>query len=290
MLLTIDPKAGFCFGVVKTIQIAEEELKKRGKLYCLGDIVHNKMEVDRLKKLGMLFIDHEEFKKLRNTIVLIRSHGEPPETYEIAKQNNIQLIDGTCPVVKKLQYRIRAQFEDVREPDGQIVIFGKKKHPEVVGLSGQTKNRAIVITGEDDLGKIDYTRPIQIFAQTTQSISRFQNITKKITQEYQEAKNPANTKPVVNDTICRQVSNREPHLLEFAKKHDLILFVSGKHSSNGQFLFEVCKSVNPRTYKISTPEEIQTTWFDGISSVGISGATSTPGWLLENVSDVIKKI
>ena len=290
MLVTIDPKAGFCFGVVKTIQIAEEELKKRGKLYCLGDIVHNKMEVDRLKKLGMLFIDHEEFKKLRNTIVLIRSHGEPPETYEIAKQNNIQLIDGTCPVVKKLQYRIRAQFEDVREPDGQIVIFGKKKHPEVVGLSGQTKNRAIVITGEDDLGKIDYTRPIQIFAQTTQSISRFQNITKKITQEYQEAKNPANTKPVVNDTICRQVSNREPHLLEFAKKHDLILFVSGKHSSNGQFLFEVCKSVNPRTYKISTPEEIQTTWFDGISSVGISGATSTPGWLLENVSDVIKKI
>ena len=290
MLVTIDPKAGFCFGVVKTIQIAEEELKKRGKLYCLGDIVHNKMEVDRLKKLGMLFIDHEEFKKLRNTIVLIRSHGEPPETYEIAKQNNIQLIDGTCPVVKKLQYRIRAQFEDVREPDGQIVIFGKEKHPEVVGLSGQTKNRAIVITGEDDLGKIDYTRPIQIFAQTTQSISLFQNITKKIAQKYEKTKKPANTKPVVNDTICRQVSNREPHLLEFAKKHDLILFVSGKHSSNGQFLFEVCKSVNPRTYKISTPEEIQTTWFDGISSVGISGATSTPGWLLENVSDVIKKI
>ena len=290
MIVTIDPKAGFCFGVVKTIQIAEEELKKRGKLYCLGNIVHNKMEVDRLKKLGMLFIDHEDFKKLRNTIVLIRSHGEPPETYKIAKQNNIQLIDGTCPVVKKLQYRIRAQFEDVREPDGQIVIFGKEKHPEVIGLSGQTKNKAIVITGENDLGKIDYTMPVHLFAQTTQSLSLFQNITKKIIQKYEETEKPANRKPVVNDTICRQVSNREPVLMEFAKTHDLILFVSGKHSSNGQFLFEVCKSVNPRTYKISTPKEIQMTWFDGISSVGVSGATSTPGWLLENVSDVIKKI
>ena len=290
MIVTIDPKAGFCFGVVKTIQIAEEELKKRGKLYCLGDIVHNKMEVDRLKRLGMVFIDHDKFKSLRNTTVLIRSHGEPPETYEIAKQNNIQLIDGTCPVVKKLQNRIRSQFEEVQKSNGQIVIFGKEKHPEVIGLSGQTKNKAIVVTGEDDLEKIDYTRPVRIFAQTTQSISRFQNITKKIIQKQEETKKPSDTKPVVNDTICRQVSNREPVLMEFAKKHDLILFVSGKHSSNGQFLFEVCKSVNPKTFKISTPGEIQTTWFDGISSVGISGATSTPGWLLENVSDVIKKI
>jgi len=290
MIVTIDPKAGFCFGVVKTIQIAEDELKKREKLYCLGDIVHNKMEVDRLKKLGMLFIDHEEFKKLRNTIVLIRSHGEPPETYDIAKKNNIQLIDGTCPVVKKLQSRIRTQFEKDQESDGQIVIFGKENHPEVIGLTGQTKNSATIITGENDLEKIDYTKPVQIFAQTTQSISRFRNITKKIAKKYKKNKKHTNTKPVVNDTICRQVSNREPVLVEFAKKHDLILFVSGKHSSNGQFLFEVCQSVNPRTYKISSPEEIQTTWFNGINSVGISGATSTPGWLLENVSDVIKKI
>ena len=290
MIVTIDPKAGFCFGVVKTIQVAEEELNKRDKLYCLGDIVHNKMEVDRLKKLGMHFIDHEEFKKLRNTIVLIRSHGEPPETYKIAKQNNIQLIDGTCPVVKKLQERIRSQFEKDQESDGQIVIFGKEKHPEVIGLTGQTKNQAIVITGEDGLGNINFTKPVQLFAQTTQSISRFQNIAKKIIQKQNETKKPANTKPVVNDTICRQVSNREPILMEFAKKHDLILFVSGKHSSNGQFLFDVCKSVNPRTYKISSPVEIQATWFDGIGSVGISGATSTPMWLMENVSDVIKKI
>jgi len=287
MKITIDANSGFCFGVVYAIQMAEDELDESGKLYCLGDIVHNNMEVDRLKAKGLEIIDHEQLKELRDTKVLIRAHGEPPSTYLTAAQNNIELIDASCPVVLKLQNRVRGGYSDAEEVGGQLVIYGKEGHAEVNGLVGQTDGKAIVVMTEADLDKIDYTKPIQLFSQTTKSTKGFLNIKQQIEKRIQAAGGDAKLSFEANDTLCRQVSNREPQLKVFSKEHDVIIFVSGQKSSNGKALFDTCKSENPLSYFISEPAELKEEWFDNAQSVGICGATSTPMWLMEKVKETI---
>lgn len=288
MKVTIDPHSGFCFGVVYAIQMAEEELDRSGKLYCLGDIVHNNKEVERLRARGLEIIDHKRMKKLHDCSVLIRAHGEPPETYQIALKNNIHLIDASCPVVLKLQNRVRTSFEDVEINDGQIVIYGEQGHAEVNGLVGQTEGKAIIVKTEDDLSKVDFTKPVYFFSQTTKSTKGFEQMKELIEQRVLKATGKENidTEEVIeaNDTICRQVSNREPQLKKFSQLHDVIVFVSGKKSSNGKALFEVCKSVNANTFFVSDVDEIQPSWFQNVNSVGICGATSTPMWLMEKVA------
>lgn len=286
MNVTIDPSSGFCFGVVYAIQKAEEELALSGKLYCLGDIVHNNKEVERLSKLGLQIIDHQDLKNLRDCKVLIRAHGEPPDTYQIAQENNIELIDASCPVVLKLQNRVRTSFDRVADNDGQIVIYGEIGHAEVNGLVGQTNGKAIIVRSEDDLDLIDYSKPINLFSQTTKSSSGFLEIKKLIEGRSEQAvQNEISSEYMVsNDTICRQVSNREPQLKKFSAEYDVIIFVSGKKSSNGKALYEVCKSINPRTFFTSSVEEVDVKWLQGAEKVGICGATSTPRWLMEEVS------
>ncbi len=293
MKVTIDPHSGFCFGVVYAIQMAEEELERSGKLYCLGDIVHNNMEVERLKSKGLEIIDHEQLKKLSGCKVLIRAHGEPPETYQIALKNNIDLIDASCPVVLKLQNRVRTSFEDVEINDGQIVIYGEQGHAEVNGLVGQTEGKAIIVKTEEDLVKIDFKKPVYFFSQTTKSTKGFEAM-KKLIEDRIGAQQNSSLKPEElfesNDTICRQVSNREPQLKIFSKEYDAIVFVSGKKSSNGKALYDVCKSANPKSYFVSDVDEIQSNWFENLNSVGICGATSTPMWLMEKVAGYLEKM
>jgi 4-hydroxy-3-methylbut-2-enyl diphosphate reductase len=284
--VVIDKDSGFCFGVVYAIELAENELNKGHELYCLGDIVHNDLEVDRLNRRGLRIIDHEQFRKLRNVKVLIRAHGEPPETYRTALENNIELIDASCPVVLKLQNRVKGSFDEIGDSDAQIVIYGKPGHAEVNGLIGQTGGKAIVITTEDDLDRIDFTKPIHLYAQTTKSTDNFERLTKLITER---AEQHGNTCVEANDTICRQVSNREPSLRDFSARHDIIVFVAGRKSSNGKVLFDVCKSVNTNSYFVSSPGELNPAWFEGASSVGICGATSTPMWLMEKVAEAIRQ-
>jgi 4-hydroxy-3-methylbut-2-en-1-yl diphosphate reductase len=278
MKVEIDSNSGFCFGVVYAIEMAEDYLNETGSLFCLGDIVHNDKEVQRLEAKGLKIIDHEDFKELKDTTVLIRAHGEPPETYKIALQNNIELIDASCPVVLKLQNRVRNAYEE----DVQIVIYGKPGHAEVNGLIGQTHQEAIIVTKEEDIEKIDFTRPISLFSQTTKSTEGFYKIKSLIEARSQEFK--------ANDTICRQVSNRDPQLRIFSTRYDVVIFVSGKKSSNGKVLYEVCKSINPRSYFISDVKEIEPFWFDKCESVGICGATSTPMWLMELVAESIRNL
>ncbi len=291
MKVTIDPHSGFCFGVVYAIQKAEEELQLSGKLYCLGDIVHNNKEVERLTAKGLEIIDHDRLRTLHDCKVLIRAHGEPPETYEIALKNNIELIDASCPVVLKLQHRVRTSFDDVLETGGQIVIYGETGHAEVNGLVGQTGGTALIVRNEEDLDKIDYSRPVYFFSQTTKSSKGFEKMRSLLEQRSAAAQKKELQEELLssNDTICRQVSNREPQLKKFSAMHDVIIFVSGKKSSNGKALFEVCNSVNPRSYFVSDVEELDPHWFDNAESVGICGATSTPMWLMEKVSNHISE-
>jgi 4-hydroxy-3-methylbut-2-enyl diphosphate reductase len=285
MKVTIDPESGFCFGVVFAIQMAEAELDASGSLYCLGDIVHNNMEVERLSRKGLKIINHDQLKDLRDCKVLIRAHGEPPETYQTAIRNNIELIDASCPVVLKLQNRVRISYEDVLSKGGQIVIYGETGHAEVNGLVGQTSGEAVIVTGEQDLQKIDFSRPVYLFSQTTKSTKGFEKIKKLIEQEVAGHHGSLELGDFeANDTICRQVSNREPQLRKFAASYDTIIFVSGKKSSNGKALYGVCKEVNPSTYFISEISDIQPDWFINSQSVGICGATSTPMWLMEDVA------
>lgn len=286
MNVTIDVNSGFCFGVVYAIQMAEDELDANGSLFCLGDIVHNNMEVERLERKGLKIIDHQEFQKLQNTKVLIRAHGEPPETYKTAIENNIELIDASCPVVLKLQNRIRNGVENLG--DGQIVVYGKEGHAEVNGLVGQTDGKAIIVSDIDELNLIDFNKPVQFFSQTTQPTAGFKFMLEEITLRIKQAGHDPIEFLSSNDTLCRQVSNREPQLLDFSKAHDVILFVSGKKSSNGKVLFDVCKSVNPQTYFISEWNEVDLTWLQGANSVGICGATSTPMWLMEQIESAIR--
>ncbi len=285
MKIDIDQKSGFCFGVVYAIQKAEEILEKEGVLYCLGDIVHNNVEVKRLNKMGLITIDHEKLKELHDCKVLIRAHGEPPETYKIVLENNIELVDASCPVVLQLQNKIKKGSEEILKKDGQVVIYGKKGHAEVNGLVGQTGGKAIVIEEAKDLEKVDFSKPINLFSQTTKSITGFHKI-KSIIEDNIENNDDGNF--ISNDTICRQVASRGDDLPKFAKTHDIIIFVSGKKSSNGKMLHEICKKENERSFFVSDIEDIKTEWFKPKDTIGICGATSTPMWLMNKISNYIK--
>ena len=286
MLVSIDKYSGFCFGVVYAIQMAEDVLKEKATLYCLGDIVHNDREVERLNKIGLRIIDHKMLENLRDCTVLIRAHGEPPETYKIALRNNIQLLDASCPVVLKLQHKIKEGYESLKNLDGQILIFGKEGHAEVQGLLGQTNGEAIIITTIEDLDSVDFFKPIYIYSQTTKSPQAYKNITNEINHRI-ESLNLEKPQYIVHDTLCRQVSGREPQLKNFAIENEVIIFVSGKKSSNGRMLFQSCKEENPLSYFISDISEIRREWFDNIEKVGVCGATSTPRWLMEQVRESI---
>ena len=278
--IEIDNGSGFCFGVTTAIQKAEEELAAGKTLYCLGDIVHNGMECERLKKLGLVTINHEEMSRLHGVKVLLRAHGEPPSTYELARENDIEIIDATCPVVLQLQRRIKRQYDTC--PEAQIVIFGKPGHAEVLGLVGQTESKAIVIANVEEVKRLDFTRDIYLYSQTTKSLDEFHRIIEYI----QEHISPDATFKSF-DTICRQVANRMPNISAFASRHDLVLFVCGRKSSNGKVLFNECKSVNPNSHLIEGPEEIKKEWLEGVNTIGICGATSTPKWLMEQCRDAI---
>ena len=290
MKVTIDKYSGFCFGVVYAIEMAEAELSKTGKLYCLGDIVHNNMEVDRLNDMGLEIINHQQLGELKDCKVLIRAHGEPPETYHIAIKNNIQLLDASCPVVLKLQNNIKEGYEEINKIDGQIIIFGKEGHAEVQGLLGQTDGKAIIVATTDDLDKVDFSAPIYMYSQTTKSPKAFSDLQEEIRKRKEIVGNTDSVKFIVNDTLCRQVSGREPQLKEFAKDNDVIVFVSGKKSSNGKMLFQSCLKENPNSYFVSEEKEIKNKWFNENSQVGICGATSTPRWLMENVAKNILQL
>jgi len=284
MKTEIDKKSGFCFGVVYAIQKAEQILKTGEKLYCLGDIVHNNVEVRRLEDMGLVTINHEQLKELKNCKILIRAHGEPAETYRIIFENILELIDASCPVVLKLQNKIKDGYEDIKDK-GQVVIYGKKGHAEVNGLVSQTQNKAIVIENEKDIEKIDFSKSINLFSQTTKSLSGY----KKIKQLIEKKKNPE-TDFINNKTVCGQVAFRGEELPDFAKKHDVVIFVSGKKSSNGKMLYEICKKENKNSYFISDTDEIQENWFKNNMNIGICGATSTPMWLMEKIEKHIQKI
>ncbi len=280
MKVEIDKKSGFCFGVIKAIKSAESELENSNILYCLGDIVHNEKEVQRLEKMGLKSISKEEYFSLKNCKVLIRAHGEPPETYIYARSNNIELIDATCPVVLTLQEKVKHSYVSKIQDNGQIVIFGKQGHAEIEGLNGQTNHNAIIVESITDVEKIDMSRPVSLYSQTTKRIEDFNKIAELV-----KSKIKPGVAVDIKDTICRQVSNRVPNLKVFTSKYDLILFVAGKKSSNGQYLFSVCKEENPNSHSISQTDEIDNSWFLEVNSVGICGATSTPNWLMEEVAN-----
>lgn len=287
MIIEIDSGSGFCFGVTTAIEKAEEILTTGSQLSCLGDIVHNGMECERLRKMGLKTIDKEEFAKLHDKAVLLRAHGEPPSTYDSAKQNNITIIDATCPVVLALQKRIKKRYEELKASNennkADIVIFGKNGHAEVLGLVGQTEGEAIVIEHFDDVSKLDFSHDIYLYSQTTKSLEEFHRII-----DYCQAHMLPGATFQSFDTICRQVANRMPNICQFATKHDLVLFVSGRKSSNGKVLYNACKEQNPNTYLIEGPEEIEEDWLKGVESVGICGATSTPKWLMEQCKKKIE--
>jgi len=281
--VTIDSESGFCFGVVNAIQSAEQELRQTNELYCLGDLVHNNLEMERLKTLGLRTITHEDFACLTKCTVLLRAHGEPPSTYQIAQQNHIKIIDATCPVVLKLQHRIHRYYMETKTSHTQLIIYGKEGHAEVNGLVGQTEGTAIVIENPDDLNKIDFTKDMILFSQTTKSLDGFGQIIEAINLRIQ---------PGVQfryfDTICRQVANRLPNIQSFALQHDRIYFVAGEKSSNGKILFEACKKVNPHSVFITHASDILSPLPTCIQSVGVCGATSTPKWLMEEVVERIR--
>ena len=291
MVVEIDSRSGFCFGVQNAVEIAEKALLNGEKVFSLGPIVHNDKEVERLSSLGLVSIDYEQFMSLKDCKVLIRAHGEPPETYQTAVANNITIIEATCPIVKRLQSKIKDVWLNTRESRGQVVIFGKPGHAEVVGLLGQTDNEGILVSGPADLHKIDITRRVYLFAQTTMSVKEYGNFADMIrTRMLENGVSDPDNFLFVNKTICGQVSNREPHLKAFAKKHEVIIFVSGRESSNGKILYSVCREVNVNTHLVSSLEEIDKSWFTGKKSAGICGATSTPKWLIEAVRDRISNI
>ena len=285
MNIEIDQGSGFCFGVTRAIGKAEEELNKDGHLFCLGDIVHNGKECDRLQRLGLTTINHKELKGITNSKVLLRAHGEPPSTYLLAQKNEIEVIDATCPVVLHLQERIKKEYDADLEHKKQIVIFGKNGHAEVLGLVGQTEGTAIVIESISDLSKLDYEKDICLYSQTTKPLDEFRQIVERIKENI----SPEATFTFY-DTICRQVANRMPNIREFAHRHDAVLFVCGKKSSNGRVLFKECKNANPKSYMIDTADEIDLRWLQNCNSIGICGATSTPKWLMEECKIRIEEL
>lgn len=285
MRIEIDDKSGFCFGVVRAITEAEKALAEGGTVYSLGDIVHNRIEVQRLERLGLQTVTHDEMPRLAGCRLFIRAHGEPPPTYARARELGIDLIDATCPVVARLQTRVVRAHELMRPIGGQVVILGKRGHAEVVGLTGQVDAPTIVIEGPQDLDAIDFARPVYFLSQTTQSIALFEQLCDEMRRR---AADPAQVR--IEDTICRQVANREEHLEAFARRFDVVIFVCGRKSSNGKVLFEVCRRANAATYNIEEAAELEPQWFAGAASVGICGATSTPKWLMQQVADAVGRI
>ena len=278
----IDDKAGYCYGVVKAIRAAEEELDREGSLYCLGDIVHNSAEVERLKSRGLSVIDHNRLPELKGQRVLIRAHGEPPTTYRRAEELGISLIDATCPIVLALQGRVRKGYDEMMAVGGQVVIYGKPGHAEVIGLNGQCDGRAIIVSRPDDIEAIDFCRPLRLFSQTTKSREDYRRLIANI-----EARKPVDF--VAYDTVCNQVANRAKELEAFARSVDVLLFVAGANSSNGRYLYEYCRKVQPATYLIGNADEVRSEWVEKANVVGISGATSTPSWLMEQVASTLKQ-
>ena len=285
MKIEIDQGSGFCFGVTRAIGKAEEELAGEEKLYCLGDIVHNGKECDRLQQMGLVTINHEQLSDIHDAKVLLRAHGEPPSTYALAREQGIDLIDATCPVVLHLQERIKKQYDADPEHRKQIVIFGKNGHAEVNGLVGQTEETAIIIESADEVSKLDFSRDICLYSQTTMPLDEFRGIVEYIKQHI----SPEATFTYY-DTICRQVANRMPGIRAFALKHDVVLFVCGKKSSNGRVLFNECRKANSRSYMIDTAGEIDVRWLQGCESIGICGATSTPKWLMEQCKTRVEQL
>ncbi|MBO7588358.1 MAG: 4-hydroxy-3-methylbut-2-enyl diphosphate reductase [Bacteroidaceae bacterium] len=282
MKVEIDNESGFCFGVLSAIGKAEEELRKSGQLFCLGDIVHNGIECDRLQRLGLRTINHDEYSSLHNTRVLLRAHGEPPSTYAIARKNGITLVDATCPVVLKLQQRIHMQFEKLDPATQQIVIFGQKGHAEILGLVGQTDGNVTVIESADEIDRIDFSKDIFLYSQTTKSLENYNQLIEKISNRIHDGR-----KFVHNNTVCGQVSHRREKIRDFAQRHDVILFVSGRKSSNGKVLFNEIQKVNPESYMIESCDDIDYSLLSGAESIGICGATSTPKWLMEECRNYI---
>ncbi len=280
MQIEIDDKSGFCFGVVRAIGEAEKALGGADRVYSLGDIVHNRIEVQRLEELGLKTVTHDEMESLEGSRLFIRAHGEPPSTYRRAERLGIRIIDATCPVVAKLQERVKKAYAKMRPVGGQVVILGKRGHAEVVGLTGQVDDAVVVIEKEEDMAQIDFARPIYFLSQTTQSIALFEHLGEEMKRRAADA-----SKVEIADTICRQVSGREQHLAEFAARFDAVIFVCGRKSSNGKVLYEVCRRANARTYNIEEPSEIDPQWLAGVEKVGICGATSTPKWLMQRVAD-----
>lgn len=285
MEVVIDREAGFCFGVVSAIEACERQLRQDGSLYCIGDIVHNSKEVERLKALGLRIIDKDELNMLGGCKVMIRAHGEPPLTYELAEKRGVEIIDATCPIVLKLQRDVRQGYERMKRVGGQVVIFGKQGHAEVVGLMGQTEDKAIVVSSEEDLEMIDFNRPVHLFSQTTKNKEDFVRIVGLIRERMKAADNEAGL--FVTDSICRRVSSRSRTLLEFADKVCALLFVSGRQSSNGTYLYSLCRQHKKETYFISSKEDIDFSLLKDCDIVGISGATSTPMWLMEEIRDYV---
>ncbi len=285
MDIEIDDKSGCCFGVMRAITKAEEALEGGGTVYSLGDIVHNRIEVQRLERLGLRTVTHADMPKLAGQRLFIRAHGEPPATYDEARRLGIAVIDATCPVVARLQRRVVEAFERMQQVGGQVVILGKRGHAEVVGLTGQVGGQALVIEGRDDLALIDFSRPIHFLAQTTQSIELFEALGEEMRRR---AADPQQVH--IEDTICRQVSGREQHLEAFARRFDVVLFVCGRKSSNGKVLSDVCRRANPRTHVIEEAAEIDPAWIAGAGSLGICGATSTPRWLMQQVAEAARRL
>lgn len=284
MRVVIDDNSGFCFGVVRAIGEAENALQSCGEVYSLGDIVHNRVEVQRLERLGLHTVSHEDIASLKGRTLLIRAHGEPPTTYRLAEEQGVSVIDATCPVVARLQRRVREAYAKMSEVEGRVVLLGKRGHAEVVGLTGQVADDVVVVEGEQDLSMLDYSRPIYFLSQTTQSIDLFNHLAEIIRSRMAKG-----VEVVVDDTICRRVAGREANLAAFAGSVDVVLFVCGRKSSNGRVLSEVCRRANPRCYNIEEASEIDAAWFEGVESVGICGATSTPRWLMEEVANHVNK-
>lgn len=284
MRIEIDAQSGFCFGVVRAITEAEEALRRFGRVYSLGDIVHNRIEVQRLERLGLRTVGHAELERLGGCKLFIRAHGEPPATYRRAAELGIEVIDATCPVVARLQERVKKAHGEMARAGGQVVILGKRGHAEVAGLTGQVEQPTIVIEREEDLDAIDFSRPIHFLSQTTQSVALFRRLGDEMRRR---AADPDAV--IADDTICRRVSNREQHLQDFAGRFGTVIFVCGRKSSNGKVLYEVCRAANPRSYNIEEPSELRPEWFEGAESVGICGATSTPEWLMQSVADAIRQ-
>ena len=285
MYVEIDQNSGFCFGVVRAISRAESALEALGgEVYSVGDIVHNRMEVQRLESLGLRTVNHEDMESLSGRDLFIRAHGEPPTTFRRAEELGIRVIDATCPVVAQLQHKVVAAYEKMKNVGGQVVILGKRGHAEVVGLTGQVDDQVIVIEREEDLRLINFSAPVFFLSQTTQSIGLFWHLAERMKELIEDE-----SMLTVNDTICRRVSNREKALREFAERFDVVIFVCGKKSSNGKVLFDVCRGANPRSYNIEEESELQAEWFEGCQSVGICGATSTPAWLMSRVAEAIER-